>query len=908
MRRTLLLFALVGYCFRLAAQTDSVSVSLNGASLEEFVESIEKQTDFRFFYDKTQTDSLTINVSAINQPVRDVLKNAFSETGFFYETFNNYIFLTKGEKLNLSLSSFFSANSTRPPQTIAVPNDIRPALWENKLYEIGDKTISNRDSTFTISGTVRDATTSEPMIGASVFIEQPRVGAITDANGFYEFDLPWGRHTILLRSVGLSESRRQIFVYSSGVFNIDWGQTDLILDEVTVTAQRESNTQSTQMGLQKIEMKAIKRVPTAFGEADILKVIANLPGVKTTGEASTGLNVRGGSADQNLILFNGSPILNPSHFFGLFSAFNPEIVQDATLYKSSVPAQYGGRLASVLNVTAKEGNSEKITGSAGIGLLTSRLNIEGPINNGKTTFLLGGRTTYANWLLDRLPDEYKGSRASFYDVNAVISHQFNDKNVLQLTGYLSDDRFNLNSDTLFNYGNKNLSFDWKRTYNSKLSSNISGGYSAYNFEISSTQVPELAYKLGFEINQTHFKTVFDYYLNERHTLNFGLSTLHYKLFPGFYQPTDAESLVVGEVLEPEQALESAIFISDAFTVNKKLSIDLGLRVSVYNYLGPRTITTYAADLPRTESTAISTSDFSKNSLIKTYGRPEYRASVRYAFTNDLSIKGGFTTQQQFIHSISNTASIAPTDIWKLSDNNIKPQTGSQVSLGIYNNLKENAIEASVEVYYKTINNFLDFKSGAQLVLNPNLETDVIATQGRAYGVELLLRKVKGKLNGWIGYTWSRILLKQDDPLAGELINFGEYYPANYDKPHDVSLIANYALTRRYGISLNATYSTGRPITLPAGVYNYGGSFRTLFLERNGYRIPDYFRIDLATNLDGNHKLNQKLHSFWTFGVYNLTGRRNPYSVYYVSENGQTNGYQLSIFGAAIPFVNFNIEF
>jgi hypothetical protein len=333
-----------------------------------------------------------------------------------------------------------------------------------------------------------------------------------------------------------------------------------------------------------------------------------------------------------------------------------------------------------------------------------------------------------------------------------------------------------------------------------------------------------------------------------------------------------------------------------------------LRYSVYNYLGPKTVNEYTPGLPITEDNQVTSTTYEKNKFIHTYHGPEYRLALRYSLTQSLSVKAGYNSLRQYIHVLSNTAAISPTDIWKLSDPNIKPQYGDQVSFGLYKNFKSNTIETSAEVYYKRIKDYLDYKSGAQLIMNHHIETDVMSTKGKAYGLELMVKKQNGKLNGWISYTWSRILLKMDDSTAGEVINGGKYYPASYDKPNDITMVGNYRFSHRFSVSMNITYSTGRPITLPIGRFYYAGSWRALYADRNEYRIPDYFRTDLSVNIEGNHKVHQLTHNSWTIGVYNLTGRKNPYSVYYISENGAINGYKLSIFGNAIPFVNFNIRF
>ncbi len=662
------------------------------------------------------------------------------------------------------------------------------------------------------------------------------------------------------------------------------------------------------MGVQKLDIKTIKQVPVVFGEVDILRITTTLPGVKTVGESSTGLNVRGGAADQNLILFNDATIYNPSHFFGMFSSFNPDVVKDVELYKSGIPAKYGGRLSSVLNITSREGNKKEISGTAGIGALTSRLELEGPLIRDKSSFILAGRTTYSDWLLSLLPDQYKNSRASFYDLNLNISHELDKKNSFYLTGYLSQDKFNLNSDTSYKYGNNNISLKWKHIFNNKLNGVVTGGYDRYEYKISSQSIPVSAYSLSFNINQYYLNADYNYYYSTKHTFNFGINSLFYKLHPGSYQPEGDKSLVAPDEISPEQALELALYVSDHYTISPALSIDGGIRFSEYSYLGPQTVNVYAPGVPKTESSQVKTVSYGSGTFIKSYAAPDFRLSVRYAFNDNFSVKAGFNTQHQYIHSLSNTTAMAPTDIWKLSDPNIMPQSGEQISMGLYKNLKSNTIETSVEVYYKTMKNYLDYESGAVLVMNPHVETDVVPTMGKAYGVEVFIKKLTGKLNGWISYTWSRTFLRMNDPSQGQLINNGEYYPANYDIPNDLTVVSNYRINHRFSLSLNGTYGTGRPITLPAGVFTYAGSVRTLYTDRNAYRIPDYFRMDFSMNIDGNHKVHQKVHTSWTIGVYNLTGRKNPYSVYYVSQNGVVNGYKLSIFGSAIPFLNFNIRF
>ncbi len=918
--RRILLFLSLGFLSpALHAQKNAqnlISATFHDAPIQEFVEEIEAQTDYFFYYDISLFDSLRFNFTVNKEPLSAVMDRAFANTSFNYAIGpHDEVFLTKEALIQTNLTATLdSLKGKHRAYHVEVEEDqnqnakFKIAALENKLFQIGANSANNGSANALISGYVRDAKTGEPIAGASIYTDKPRVGVSSDQYGYYAISLPKGRRILNIQSIGMKDTRRQINLLGDGKMNIDLEGQVMMLKNVIVSAEKLNNIRGVTMGVQKMDIKTLKQVPVVFGEADLLRVLLTLPGVKSTGEASTGLNVRGGSADQNLILFNDATIYNPSHFFGFFSAFNPDVVKSVELYKSSVPARYGGRLSSVLDITSREGNKKEFSGNAGIGLITSRLEIEGPLVKDKTSFILAGRTTYADWLLGLLPSQYKNSKASFYDLNLNISHQINKNNNLYLTAYTSKDNFNLNSDTTYGYGNLNLSLKWKHNFNDKLYGVFITGYDQYDYNISSTQNPVNAYKLSFGVNQSNVKAQFYYFLSPKHSLEFGLSSLYYSLHPGTYTPVGGQSLVVADTVAKEQALESAVYLSDKFTITPSFVVEGGIRFSVYNYLGPQSVNQYPADVPKTEDNITGVKTYGPGDFIKTYAGPEYRLSVRYEFTDNFSVKASYNTERQYIHVLSNTTSISPTDIWKLSDPNIAPEWGNQYSLGFYKNLKNNTIETSVELYYKTMQHILDYKSGAVLVLNHHIETDVINTNGQAYGIEFLIKKATGKLNGWLSYTYSRVMLKQADPYAGELINGGNYYPSNYDQPNSATAVVNYRVNHRFSVSVNSTYTTGRPITLPTGVFYYYNSFRTLYSDRNAYRIPDYYRTDFSVNIDGNHKVHQKFHNSWTIGVYNVFGRHNPYSVYYVSQNGSLNGYQLSIFGSAIPFINFNVRF
>jgi hypothetical protein len=902
------------------AQGDKkITINVTDVSLLKFVEEIERSTNYRFYFDPVETDSLLITVKADNATLDQVMQTALQQSVFQYAVDQlNRVYITKKYKIQTEIPADFfdgkkAAKDTASEPVILLPGadekDKLRASLEKKLFEIGQRTSSISKGNARITGYVRDVKSGEAISGASVYVDTPSIKTITDQFGYFAITLPKGRHTLRVNSLGMKDTKRQLVLYSDGKLTVELEDYVASLKAVTVSTDRRSNVRSTQMGVDKVNIRTIKQVPSVLGESDILRVVLTLPGVTSVGEASTGFNVRGGAADQNLILLNDATIYNPSHLFGFFSAFNTDVVKGVELYKSAIPEKYGGRLSSVLDVSTRDGNSKKLSGTGGLGILTSRLTLEGPLDKeGKTTFILGGRTTYSDWVLKQIPNSaYANSAASFYDLNLNLTSAINPKNTIYLTGYYSRDKFKLNSDTLYKYGNQNVILKWKHIFNNRFFSVVSGGMDRYDYAVSSDQVVLNAYRLKYDINQTHFRTEFNYNPNNKHSVNFGLHTIYYKIHPGTFEPTSTQSLVATDKVPQEQALESAVYLGDKYNITPEFSINAGIRFSLFSYLGAHDVYRYVAGSPRTTSSITDTLRYGAGKNIKTYSGPEIRVAMRYSLSNNASVKLSFNTLRQYIHTLSNTTAISPTDIWKLSDPNIQPQTAYQASLGYYHNFP-NDIEVSVEVYYKRMQHYIDYKSGATLVMNKHIETDVINTQGEAYGAEFMIKKTLGKLNGWLSYTYSSTRLRMDDPIAGETINKGNYYQANFDKPHNVNFIGNYKFSHRISVSLNAVYSTGRPITLPIAIFVQGGSQRVFYSDRNQYRIPDYIRGDLSVNIEGNHKIKKLAHSSWSVGVYNLMARENPYSVYFQQENGTIKGYQLSIFGTAIPFITYNFKF
>jgi len=918
-QRLLIVLGLSVLFTRVSGQdTTHITGDFRNLPFQAFVQQIESKTDYRFFYDPAELDSVVVYVEANHLLINILLERALQGSGFHYSIDSlHYVVISKDNIRDKLAANFFRRTGTAGDtiengldslSEFAENKGLLQSSIENKLFVIGSKANRSPNGKATLAGYVRDVKNGEPVIGASVYLDSASIGVSTDQFGYYSLTLPQGRHTLHISSAGMKDSKREIELYSDGKLNVELQDYVASLKVVTVTSEKNSNTRRVQMGVQRLNIKAIKQVAVVFGETDILKVVLTLPGVTSVGEASTGFNVRGGSTDQNLILFNGSTVYNPTHLFGFFSSFNSDVIKEVELYKSSIPEKYGGRLSSVLDVTTRDGNNKKWSGTGGIGLLTARMTVEGPIVKDKTSFILGGRASYSDWLLKFLPSRYQNSSASFYDLDLHVNHTINAKNNLYLTGYYSSDQFRLTSDTLYKYSNANVNLKWKLVFNNKFYAVFTVGQDHYQYSNSSEQNKVSAYKLSFDINQTNFRADFNYSLSYKHSLDFGITSEYYLLHPGNLQPIGNESIVTPNIVPPERGLESGIYVGDNYRITPKLSVNFGLRYSIYSYIGPHDEYTYAPGVPRQTSTIIDTVSYGSGQFIKTYHGPEFRVALRYALGENSSVKFAYNTMRQYIHMLSNTTTISPTDIWKLSDPYIQPQVGDQISLGYYQNFKSNTIETSIEVYYKRQQHVLDYKSGAVLVLNHHIETDVFNTRGKSYGVEFLIKKEAGKLNGWLSYTYSRALLQQDDPLAGETINKGQYYPASYDKPNNVNFIGNYRFSHRYSLSLNVVYSTGRPVTLPIASFYYDGGQRVYYSDRNQYRIPDYFRMDLSVNIDGNHKVKKATHNYWSIGVYNLTGRQNAYSVYFVEEAGVMKGYKLSIFDTPVPFITYNFRF
>ena len=907
---------LIGLCMLLAlgSQVSAQQITADNRPLTEVLQQVQKQTSYRFYWIASETAGINVSVNTDAKDIHQLMKALLEGTGLRYTVHDDRtVFLLKNKNLMTVPPLFAQEEGTATDGSLELLlSGKQKATSGNKIYAVGKPGTATDGKMVKLTGTITSFKTGEPVTGVNLVVKTPAwSAAVSDGNGHYVLNVPQGEVDIEMTGIGVIDTHRRLMVYGNGTLDIELEDKMQTLEEVTVTANKIDNVKDVQMGVQTLIAEDLKTIPTAFGELDVIKVVQALPGVKTMGEASTGLNVRGGATDQNLIQWNEGTIYNPSHLFGFFSAFNGSIVQDMELYKGSIPARYGGRISSVLDIHSRRGNKEKYQGEISLGLLTSSLALEGPIKKGKTSLMLAGRTTYSDWLLNLLPEDsgYKNGKAGFYDANLLLSHQFNPKNNLYISGYYSHDRFNFLENEKYEYSTANASLQWAHLFNDNFRMATTVGYDHYDYATKNWQNDYDAYRMGYDINQYYLKMDFNHSQLQEHRIDWGLNTTLYDICPGEVKPHGTQSLYIPKTLEKEKALEAALYLNEEWDITPKLTANIGVRYSLFNTFGKRTFNIYKeGELPTTLNI---TGTESKDGSLNTYHGPEFRLGLRYAFTDDFSVKAGFNTMRQYIHKISNTLVMSPTDTWKLSDKFIEPQTGMQYSLGFYKNLMDGQLEASVEGYYKTMDNYLDYRSGAQLLMNEHLETEVLPTEGRAYGVEFMLKKSKGNLNGWIGYTYSRTELRQSDARISLPANKGEWYPAEYDKPHDIKFVGNYQFTQRYSASLNVDYSTGRPQTMPVSQYysNTIGATTYVFSERNGVRIPDYFRMDLSFNIKPTHRLNAKAYTFFTIGVYNLTGRKNVYSIYFKNEGEEgMKGYRMSIFGAPIPYASFNVKF
>jgi len=916
MRKILLVILLISFHFSYS-QTNNpeISLSFENKELPEILVEIEAKTQYQFFFEKEWFGFQKFSGEYSQTDVTEILETILKETNINFFIKGERIILTSGSMIYDSLSDGF-LETPKESKVVGETQNTDPLFFnDNKeqagLVEtvlIGKEDRQSNRSSYRLSGRVISEK-GEPISGLNILVADQNIGTVTDINGNYEIRLPKGINILETQALGVDKVKSRLIVYSDGVLNLKLEESFEELGEVLVATNARENVRSALTGVERINVANIKNIPLVLGERDILKVATTLPGITTAGEAASGYNVRGGKTDQNLILLDEGVIYNPTHFFGIFSGLNPFTTGDVSIYKGSIPAEYGGRLSSVFDLNTKTGNKEEFAGEVSIGPVTGNVSLEIPIVKGKSSLIVGGRGTYSDWILNLLEDEsLKDSQASFYDVVAKYNHKFDNNDELNVSGYYSDDVFSITSDSLFSYTNRVVSMSYNKFFNEKHQGEIVVTNSNYDFNLDFESDFNNDFKSRYTINESELKLKMKYFYSKAHTFNYGISGKYYMVSPGEINPGSGESLIEQLNIPEERAIEAAIYIEDSFEVTEKLLINAGLRYSFYSAFGPAQINTYEENLPRNDNTVTGVETFSSGEVIETYAGPEIRISGRYFITPTFSAKLSYNNTYQYIHTLSNNTTAAPTDTYKLSDSYIKPQRANQFSAGLFKNFDDNIYELSLEGYYKNSNNLLDYKVGADLFLNENIETEVLQGDGKAYGAEILIRKNTGRLNGYLGYTYSRSFIKLAGNFREDTVNNAAFFPTNFDKPHDFSAVLNYKLTQRFSFSANLAYQTGRPITYPIGKYTSNNSEFVLYSDRNQFRIPDYYRLDLSFNIEGNHKIEKFAHSFWNISIYNVLGRNNPYSIFFVTDNGEVKAYQSSIFSIPIPTITYNFRF
>lgn len=902
------------------AQEDSLFISgnLDEAVFGDFVELVESQTNCHFYYRDGWIAEIRVSFAGEQVPLKRILHNAFLGSTLNYiidKEFN--VIITEGEQLTGTLPEAWvlpaGTEGMDPTEDKKTDIEIRyingRKTAEAETLVIGNKQAGRSAGNVIINGKMTDSETGEPQIGATIYIEELKIGAASDVVGYYSIVLEPGRYSAVFNSMGMKEQRYFIDVYSNGRLDIVLEKELIPIYEVTVKADRYHNVKGLQMGFERLDVKSIKQIPVVMGEKDLLKVAQMLPGILNVGEGSSGFNVRGSPADQNMFYINKVPVYNPSHLFGFFSSFSSDIVKDFRLFKSNIPAEYGSRLASYFDITTRDGNRNKFSARGGISPITGHAAIEGPIKKDHTSFVLSARSTYSDWILKRLEDpELRNSNARFYDVAGNVTMEPDKKNLIKVFAYHSFDRFSLSSTNRYQYSNSGGSVDWRHRFSPALSADLTAVAGSYGFQTLDYNNPSASYRHDYSIDHYEAKANMRWIAGQKQSLSFGAGVINYRLGRGDIVPEGPESMKVPISLGTESGIESAIYMADEYKVLPWLTLYGGLRYSLYSYFGPEKVFEYYPDSPMDPNNISDTLYFNGSKPVKNYSGPELRAALNFSTGPGSSFKLSYNRVRQYLFMLSNTIAVAPTDQWKLSDYHIRPPFMDQYSAGFYRDFPEWGINTSVELYYKKIEDIVEYKDGANFISSPNVETEILQGDQQAYGIEMLLKKNLGKLNGWISYTLSKAQVQVDGDHPWDKINFGSPYRANYDKPNALNVVGNYRVNRRFSISSNLVYSTGRPVTYPVSVYYYDGQGFIDYSLRNKYRLPDYFRIDFSINLEGNLKARKLAHSYWMLNIYNLTGRKNAYSVYFLSEGGKINGYKMSIFGTQIFTLSWNFRF
>jgi hypothetical protein len=778
--------------------------------------------------------------------------------------------------------------------------------------------VAQNTDTYSFSGTVTDAQSGSPVPFASVSVLYKKTGTLSDSLGRYRLALPYGEYIIKFSHVGYLAVRQKLLIRGDKEVDVSLESISNQLTEVIVSsAETRKRVDNLSLGVEFLSIKGIKKIPTMMGEVDILRSIQMLPGVSSVGEGANGVNIRGGNVDQNLIFVDHMPIFNPTHMFGLFSVFSAEAIQDVELYKGNIPAQYGGRIASVMNVRMIEPRSEKLKLNGGTGLISNRFTLETPLVKNKLWMLASGRFSYNDFLI-KLTDypNLKGIRANFYDIAGKIAYQINTRNTLSLSGYVSHDFYQVNSlfalknivasQTAFRYGHRNASLQWNHYVNPKFNLTTVAAFSHYKTRTSTPDSTNRVELLS-SITYSQLKTLAEYIPNSRHNLNMGISAVRYDIRPG--NLNDGIASAISPVnLEKEQAWELSVFASDSYKIAPRLSVELGLRYVEFRNMGPGISRIYKSDLPKNPVNIIDSVQVGSGGTESRYGGAEPRLLVRYLLSNTVSIKFGYNRMQQFIQLLTNTTTPLPISRWKTASANIQPQQSDFYSLGVFQVFNEKW-DYSVEGYYRQTRNILDYTASADLQLNDRIETLLLKGTGKAYGVEVMVTKRKGELTGWMSYTYARSLQQiSGDAPALQQLNGGKWFPSAYDRPHAVNLMLNIEPDKHNSFSFTFSYATGRPFTTPTGYYSDNNQRVLVYTERNNARVEDYHRLDFSWTIRNATMKKKRWEGSWVFAVYNLYGRKNAYSYFFREQDGTLVPYKLSIFANPLVSLTYNFVF
>lgn len=886
------------FTFSLQAQTvldRSLSLSHPGGKISDILNAVAQTAGIQIFcIDTIATREEPVQL--VDVPLRDALNQILINKDLTYLLYRDY-FVIVGDRAQLTEQR--NASYYR-----ALQESIDAANNADELEEIVVGSIEqvNPNGSTQIQGKISDIETGEEIIGATLLVVETGQGTDTDEDGNYQLLLPPGTYTLTIQYIGYREKQVPVRIISSGRLDLTLSRGSILLDEVVVEAKkRDENIQSAEVGVSRVSIREIEKLPSFLGEVDIVKGLLQQPGVSTIGEGSSGFNVRGGNVDQNLILMDEAMIFNASHALGFFSSFNSDILSGATLHKGNIPGKYGGRLASVLDVNVRDGNFEKLRFKGGLGIVSSRLTLEGPLKENKTSFLISARSTYSDWLLKNIKiPEVSTSSAFFYDANIKLTHRLNERNFISLGLYSTSDEFTYANEFGFDYQTLIGQFNYRSAISDQVLSTLSAIYSEYRSnQLDLTGTDESRLNIGTKYVKVKENIN---YTREALNLDAGISFIHYRVNPGHLTPMGEISVVIPRSVEEEQGREGALYTDATYRFTPRFSLSGGLRYTLYQYLGPREIFSYAnPDKPTADE--ITGRELVDDKVLHSESLLQPRLSARYLLNANSSLKAGYARTSQYINQISNNDTPTPTSLWKLADQYLPSQLSHNISLGYFRNFEENIWNTSLEVYYRNIDRLIDYRDFADLIANEHLETEILTGTGKAYGVELSLKKQVGIIHGWFNYTFSRSLRK----IEG--ISDDEWYPSNFDKPHDLSLVTNFQINKRNTISVNFSYSTGRAITIPIDRHRVEDQYVVLnYSNRNAFRAPDYHRLDIAYTLGQGFRKSRKFKTSWTFSVYNVYARRNAFSIFVVQENFTGPKIKrLSVLGNAFPSLTFNFE-